>query len=290
MSNLNLKTNQSGIDLIKQFEGFRGRKYNCPAGYPTVGFGHRVMAGENLSVISKAEAENLLKSDLTKYEQAVRETIRVSLNANQFAALVSFCYNVGPANLKRSSVARFTNQRNFARAAASLLKWNKARVNGELRPLRGLTARRMEERALFETPIKSDFSTVITASKADHPIDFSAYEEEIQPIEVPDLPIREIEPPPIDTDTQTEEKVKLTKKKTFTLAGLIIWFFSDVLGIPPDYVTTALNYALPYIESKPFRWVLIGVSVIGLYLYWKGYLSNIKARLTSAIKGFKDAR
>ena len=37
---------QEGLDLIKRFEGFSPTIYICPAGYPTIGYGHVVLDEE----------------------------------------------------------------------------------------------------------------------------------------------------------------------------------------------------------------------------------------------------
>lgn len=123
---------------------------------------------------------------------------------------------------------------------------------------------------------------------------------EAEPIAVPNLPNRQFLPMISDIPEEVEtpefqeevvpQKPKLNKPKAFTIVGFVIWFCTDVLGIPLDYVTTALNYLLPYAQSKPLRWAVIGVGGVVLYLYWKGYLMNIKNRFTSAIEGFKNAR
>jgi len=287
MSNLNLRTNQEGIDIIKQFEGFRGRKYNCPAGYPTIGYGHRVMAGENLTTISKAEAEALLKKDLVKYEKAVRDAVRVELNANQFSALVSFCYNVGPGNLAKSSVLRLTNEEKFSRDAARLMEWNKARVGGAFQVLRGLTDRRMEERALYETPVKQVFTPVIKTSARDHPTDFSSYkEDDLTPIEVPALPPREIDPPTVTTQEKDDtDKPKLSRPQAFTPFGLVSWLLSDVFGIPLEWVVWAWSFVQPYLQSKALKWAVIAVAVIGLYGYWKGWHKSLPKKLKKNQQG-----
>lgn len=141
--------NEASISLIKSFEGWRANAYRDSVGVWTIGYGHTSMAGppkvtSNLK-ITKAEGEDMLQHDLQKYAKAVDDAITVSLTPNQFGALVSFCYNVGPGNFRKSSVLRYTNAGNFKGVPARLLLWNKA--GG--RVLNGLTRRRKAEGKLF---------------------------------------------------------------------------------------------------------------------------------------------
>jgi len=95
--------------------------------------------------ITNAQAEDLLKGDLDKFEMAVEDAVKVSLNDDQFAALVSFAFNLGPRNLNKSTLLRLLNSGNSQGAADEFPKWNKA--GGQV--LKGLTRRRNAERALF---------------------------------------------------------------------------------------------------------------------------------------------
>lgn len=64
------------------------------------------------------------------------------------AAVTSFTYNVGPSGYCGSTARRLFNAGDWRGACDALLRWNKARVNGVLQPVRGLTLRRQRERAL----------------------------------------------------------------------------------------------------------------------------------------------
>jgi lysozyme len=144
-----MKTNKDGIELIKEFEGFRSKAYRCPAGVLTIGYGHTSAAGSPLvksgMTITRDEGEAILKRDLEIYEAAVLDAIKVELNSNQFSACASLCYNIGPGNFKKSSVARFCNKRQWENAADAFALWNKA--GGKVLP--GLVRRRAAEQALF---------------------------------------------------------------------------------------------------------------------------------------------
>lgn len=137
-----MKITQEGIELIKSFEGCRLIAYKCPAGVWTIGYGHTDGVREGM-VISNAQAELMLRIDLEKFEQYVKDNVHIPLNENQFSALVSFCYNCGVGNLRK-----LVKVRNAEQIAEALLLYTKA--NGKT--LAGLVRRRKAERELFLKP------------------------------------------------------------------------------------------------------------------------------------------
>ena len=81
---------QAGIDLIKQFEGFSPTVYICPAGYPTIGYGHVVKTQEREQFadgITTEQAETLLRQDVQTAERAVLRLITVPLTDGRFLSL-----------------------------------------------------------------------------------------------------------------------------------------------------------------------------------------------------------
>lgn len=146
-----MKISKVGINLIKEFEGCYLKAYKCPAGVWTIGIGHTgtidgkpVCAG---MTITQEKAEQLLSECLEKrYEPAVRKF--TGLNQNQYDALVSFCYNLGPGIFKGNLLSAI-NAKDWNSVANQMLLYNKARVNGVLTELKGLTRRREAERKLF---------------------------------------------------------------------------------------------------------------------------------------------
>jgi len=151
-----MKTGPAGLALIMEFEGLRLDAYPDPAtnGEPwTIGYGHTAAAGEPKPVrgmrITAAEAVKILQRDLGIYERAVMACLDRRPNQNQFDAMVSLCFNIGPGNFKTSSVVRYFNAGDDARAAERFLAWNKAA--GKV--MKGLTRRREAERRLFDTPV-----------------------------------------------------------------------------------------------------------------------------------------
>ena len=103
-----MKTSKDGIDLIKEFEGFRKDAYLCPGGVWTIGYGHTrgVRAGDS---ILESEAEDLLKEDLREAEEAVSHLVSTPLRQSQFDALVSLVYNIGSGNFCTSTIRKVIN-------------------------------------------------------------------------------------------------------------------------------------------------------------------------------------
>lgn len=136
----------TGLDIIKKFEGLKLEAYLCPAGIPTIGWGHTrgVKLGQK---ISAAQAEVFLDHDYQEAEDAVKRLVKVPLNANQLGALTSFVFNLGEGRLMGSTLLRFLNQGEYRLAALEFDKW----VYSGGKKLNGLIARRKAERELFES-------------------------------------------------------------------------------------------------------------------------------------------
>jgi lysozyme len=140
------KLRKADIEMIKRHEGYSSIWYKDDGGVATVGYGHTGPLPEGFTPpLDKKMAEQLLLIDLTKYESAVNTLVKAPLTPNQYAALVSFCYNVGIGALENSSLLRKLNAMDIPGAAAELLRWNKD--NGL--EIAGLTNRRLCERELF---------------------------------------------------------------------------------------------------------------------------------------------
>ena len=138
-------TNLKGIELIKQFEGFKAQPYVCSGGYLTIGYGHKLLPSDSYKIIDLEKAQGILENDLRRIERSVIKYIDAEINDDQFAALVSFTFNLGPAALQRSTLRQKINYGHYEDASKEFLKW----VYAGGRKLAGLVKRRKVESELF---------------------------------------------------------------------------------------------------------------------------------------------
>jgi len=147
-----MKTSSNGLQLIRKYEGCKSTPYRCPAGLYTVGYGHVIGNGLQLPdewnrTLSLGEINELLRTDLARFERGVLRYCPVYLTQSQFDALVSFSFNLGLGVLQRSTLRQKIN-RGDADAAKVILKYNMA--GGRI--LKGLIRRRQAEYRLFTAP------------------------------------------------------------------------------------------------------------------------------------------
>lgn len=157
-----MNISNNGLALISEFEGCRLEAYRCPAGVWTIGIGHTgTVDGKKISAgmtITKEKAQKLLDDSLeNRYEPAVRKL--GPMNQNQYDALVSFCYNLGPGIFKGSLLTAI-QRGDWDDVARQMKLYNKATVNGEKVVLKGLTRRRNAEAELLLTPVKEEVKEV----------------------------------------------------------------------------------------------------------------------------------
>lgn len=140
-----MRTSDEGISLIRHFEGCSLDAYLCPAGVWTIGYGHTREVKEG-DVIDQEGAEALLIEDLEEFEGYVNSMTEIALKQNEFDALVSWTFNLGPTNLKTSTMLNRINYGPLSDVPYQMQRWNKA--GGKV--LAGLTKRRAAEAALWE--------------------------------------------------------------------------------------------------------------------------------------------
>jgi lysozyme len=146
-----LSVSQQGLDFITSHENFKPTTYLDQAGRPTIGYGHLLQPGESFpNGITKEDAQQLLRNDVSIAENAVQRDVTVPLTQPQFDALVSFTYNVGTDAFQNSTLLRLLNQGDYNGAADQLPNWHYVSVSGgEHRPSSGLMNRRNRERNMF---------------------------------------------------------------------------------------------------------------------------------------------
>ena len=146
---LNMRTSQAGLDVIKAFEGFRARSEALPNGRWIIGYGHmrRARAGTR---VSETEAEAILREyDLPPVERYVMRCVLAPMSQNEFDALVSLAFNIGPKAFASSDVVASMNGGNRLEAAQAFDHWRRAKIGGRVQIVDALVRRRAAEKALF---------------------------------------------------------------------------------------------------------------------------------------------
>lgn len=139
------------IAQIKLLEGFRPRATPLGDGRWAVGYGHVASTQKN-SIVTRAQADLLLRYDLKVISEALAGLIYTPLNSNQIDALGSFIYNVGLEAFATSDVLRLINAGALLEAAGAMEAWCHATVGGRPQEVDGLIRRRAMEKALFLKP------------------------------------------------------------------------------------------------------------------------------------------
>lgn len=143
-----MKISSKGLDLIKEYEGLRLKAYKCPAGIPTIGYGHTDSVTMDM-LITKEQADLFLQEDVSGTEDAVYDLCAFPPTQHQFDAMVCLAFNIGTGAFAKSTVLKKFNAGDVLGASKAFTLWNKATVGGEKRELPGLTRRRQAEAALF---------------------------------------------------------------------------------------------------------------------------------------------
>lgn len=135
------------MDLCRVFEGLRLAPYICPAGVPTIGYGH---TGPDVTLsmrpISRDQAEAWLAADLAvAARSALRWCPGLVGDTPRLGAITDFVFNLGGGRLQTSTLRRRVNERDWSAAAYEIRRW--VRAGGRVLP--GLVARREAEARLL---------------------------------------------------------------------------------------------------------------------------------------------
>ena len=141
----NMKISEEGKELIKKFEGCKLTAYKCSAGVWTLAYG-RTKDVKEFDTCTQEQAEKWLDEELIEYGEYVTSAVTVPLEQNEYDALVSWTYNLGPTNLNKSTMLKVLNDNKKADVPAQIKRWNKSA--GKVSE--GLIRRREAEALLFE--------------------------------------------------------------------------------------------------------------------------------------------
>lgn len=156
------RINKTALNFIKKWEGLRLTAYKDIVGVWTIGYGSTGPHVKPGMKITEAEAEELLRKDLARFEANVEKKVKVKLNDNQFGTLVSFSFNVGEGALNGSTLLKKLNKGDYNSVPSELMKW----VNAGGKRVQGLVNRRSQEGALWGKGafVSSNFVDVQTPS------------------------------------------------------------------------------------------------------------------------------
>jgi len=97
-----LKTEVYGLvlDEIKRAEGLELKVYLCPAGHPTIGYGHALLPGETFTEITQEQADSLLIIDFEKR----LDKLPKEMDWNKRLAIAKFIFNLGIGYYNKSKL------------------------------------------------------------------------------------------------------------------------------------------------------------------------------------------
>lgn len=155
-----MRVSFAGLNHLKTVEALRLQVYDDatgrplargqkPQGFATIGYGHKLLPGEDYFIITEAQAMQILARDLIPAENAVNRLVKVPITQKQFDALVSFVFNAGAGAFARSTLLRELNSGNYLAAQQNFTRWIYSTINGVKTVVPGLANRRLAESRLF---------------------------------------------------------------------------------------------------------------------------------------------
>jgi lysozyme len=141
-----MRMSSRGRELLKRREGVVLHTYADSVGVLTIGIGHTAAAGKPIPVpgltITAEQADEILAKDLVLYERVIDGALKVPVSQNEYDALVSICFNVGPKFAQSTCIKRL-NAGDRAGAAEAIMLWSKPPE---------IVGRRRSEQKQFLTP------------------------------------------------------------------------------------------------------------------------------------------
>jgi lysozyme len=154
------------FDFIREQEGCSDKVYADSAGVLTAGYGH-VILGRNVGDPVGAQAiQDWLEVDAAhaarRLEDQIGPEITAQLTEHQYAALLSFVFNLG-ANPKWTIWKRL-KAKQFDQVPLELMKFVNAEVGGQMVKVQGLVNRRAAEVALWATDEPGTVDAVLSSA------------------------------------------------------------------------------------------------------------------------------
>lgn len=203
-----------GLSKLIAREGSKTKAYKDSVGVLTIGVGHTSAAGPPAvtpgMTITHAEVFEILNRDIVRFEEAISGLIRVPLLQNEWDALVSFVYNIGPTGFRKSKTLALLNAGKKTEAAHAMMGW--------ITPPE-ITGRRKTEVQQFLTP----YSISV-------PLPSTATQPSVQEISPPaaatpaPTPVETSQPPSAPTPTPIHQKPSVWASLAAAYAGLMGWF------------------------------------------------------------------
>ena len=152
-SQIELRTTEQMIALLKSKEGFRATAYWDYSQY-SIGYGSACTKDEYPNGITEAQADILLREMLQGFEEKLDKFLQenyITLRDNQYDALISLTYNIGSGWMKESALATLLKKGTYSNneLASAIGIWCHVKSNGVTSIHDGLVARRISEINVF---------------------------------------------------------------------------------------------------------------------------------------------
>lgn len=160
--NLHMRVDEVGFNFIKVMQRYSATPYKDAHDTWTIGYGHTVGVNASHSIVTRDQADALLREDIEETEEIVRNLVRVPLTQNEFNALVSFAFNFGAEPFKGTTLVKKLNEGDKRGASKEFERWVhlKNPEDGHLQRSSALTERRLNEKHLFLVDINNAVNRV----------------------------------------------------------------------------------------------------------------------------------
>ena len=119
-----LKTDDKLVSHIKKFESYSATQYpSLEGGMPTIGYGHKLTKGENITFLSPAQADELLKKDIVvRGENIVRNKLGArKVTQREFNLLTDLAFGTGTIyNHVLASLDKGTLEKDYTKKAVTI--------------------------------------------------------------------------------------------------------------------------------------------------------------------------